>query len=651
MSQTDTPSRALPRIKPLAPFVADQIAAGEVVERPSSIVKELVENSLDAGATQIDVRAEAGGVDLIWVQDNGHGLAPDDLALALQRHATSKIREAADLASIGSLGFRGEALASVASVARVRLASAIARDTATDDSERPAAARKAAPGAVIEVHGGEIIERGVIAHTVGTTVEVRDLFFNTPARRKFLKTERTEMNQIDQVIRRISLAHMDVAFSLRQATSNAAGAKEMNLTAADPQTRLAQVLSAEFVSHVVEVDVSRDGLRLHGWVAQPQHHRRQADQQYFYVNGRAIRDKLVGHAVRQAYRDVMFHGRHPVFVLFLELDPAGVDVNVHPTKHEVRFREARTVHNFIYSALHRALSDVRPIATPNAMAASTSTHAAEASSALPPTLPQQLPLGATRNTETGSTSHGAQGAPSFAALAHDASLSRNETADEYQVAEAGSASTLAPEQLAPGQVGTTPPLGYAIGQLQGIYILSANEAGLVIVDMHAAHERVLYEKLKAQLDGVGIPRQRLLVPETLDVSVAEAQAVEDMGEAIAESGLVVDRVGEQAVCIREVPVLLSTAAKRNLRAMLLDLLGELLTYGSSEEVQRQQMTLLGTMACHASVRANRSLGLNEMNALLRDMERTENAGLCNHGRPTYFQRSMGELDKLFYRGQ
>ena len=591
--------RNLPRVKRLSSFVADQIAAGEVVERPASVVKELLENSIDARARHIEVRTSGGGVDLIWVRDDGHGMAAEDLPLALQRHATSKIDSADDLLGVASLGFRGEALASVASVARVRITSRTA---------------DAATGTALEVHGGEQIEYGPAAHNVGTTVEVRDLFFNTPARRKFLKTERTEAAQIDLVVRRLSLAHMDIGFSL-SAGGNGRG---LQLPADRVEQRLGRVLTEAFVRESVLIDERRDGLYLHGWVGLPAHHRRVADQQFFYVNGRAIRDKLVGHAIRQAYADVMFHGRHPVYVLFLELAPDGVDVNVHPTKHEVRFRDARRVHDFIFGSLNRALRDIRPGAAP----------APAQAPGVPPLPPGQGGLGLQVDSEVRRPQTVAGGMAQLIA----------ETAPDWT--STGSAPAIPAEQV--------PPLGYAVGQLHGVYILAQNAGGLVVVDMHAAHERVTYEKLKQQAAAGEVPRQRLLVPLNLDVSETDANLIEDSAAQLAEVGLVVERSGLGSVAIREVPALLSV---RDLGAMVNDFIAELAEFGSSDELQRRQHQLLATMACHGSVRANRQLSVAEMNALLREMEVTENAGLCNHGRPTYFSYSLDQLDRLFYRGQ
>ena len=604
---------SLPRVRRLERAVADQIAAGEVVERPASIVKELLENSLDAGASQIEVRIEGAGVDLVWVRDNGHGIAPEDLPLALERHATSKIASAMDLLDVGTLGFRGEALASVASVARVRLSSAL---------------HDAKTGHQVEIHGGTEVANTPCAHNPGTTVEVRDLFYNTPARRKFLKTERTELARIEQVVRRLSLAHVDVGFVLQHG-SGAQRQVRLQLPQGQLDDRLAQVLSPAFVEQSIAIDQQRDdpefGLyRLHGWVGLPSHNRRQTDQQYFFVNGRAISDKVVGHAVRQAYRDVMFHGRHAVFALFLDLPEEGVDVNVHPTKHEVRFRETRQVHDFIFGALHRALRDIRPGDVAHAV----------------PELPTDNPPAAGFALETPSVR---QSSMRFAA-ASPAAASGGPSP--------GLLAAFAEQQPAWAEVAEPaaeiPPLGYAIGQLHGVYVLAQNAEGLIIVDMHAAHERITYEKLKAQAQDRSIPRQTLLVPLALDVATADAELVEAMSAELAQVGIVIDRSGPQAITVREIPALI---APRQAEGLVQDLLSDLASFGTSEELKRREFDLLASMACHGSVRANRKLSLLEMNALLREMENTENGGLCNHGRPTYFSYDMQALDKLFYRGQ
>ena len=583
------------RIHTLDQLVADQIAAGEVVERPASVVKELVENSLDAGAAMIRVNTEQGGVKRVVVQDDGAGLHADDLYLALSRHATSKIHNADDLAGIHSLGFRGEALASMASVARVRICS------------RAGAAQH---GAQLAVDGGREVASGPQAHPPGTTVEVSDLFFNTPARRKFLKTERTEQGHIDQVLRRISLSRFDVGFELRQGRA----AKPLVLPAGDPERRLERVLGRSFVEQSVAVDEMREQFRLWGWVGLPTHSRSQADQQYFFVNGRVVRDKLVAHAIRQAYRDVLFHGRHPVFVLYLEVPAEAVDVNVHPTKHEVRFRDARGVHDFIFATLNRALRDVRPdaqLARPAAVAVG-----------------QNWGQGGLGLAPASGANWAPSGTPSLAQAFAET--------DPIAVAEATGAS----EDM--------PPLGYALAQLQGVYVLAQNAQGLVVVDMHAAHERITYEKLKEQCAQQDVAQQRLLVPVSVAVSEREADLCESMAELIGAMGVVVDRAGPGTLMVRALPALLHSD---NAERLLRDVLADLVEYGSSDRVREHQEQLLATMACHGSVRAHRSLTIAEMNALLREMEQTENAGQCNHGRPTYLVQSMADLDRLFLRGQ
>ena len=633
------------RVKRLSSFVADQIAAGEVVERPASIVKELLENSLDAGATNVEVRSEAGGVGLIWVRDNGSGIHGEDLPLALERHATSKIIDADDLIGISSLGFRGEALASLALVARVKLSSS----TNADDG-----------GWHLESHGGDEISTGPIAHNQGTTVEVFDLFYNTPARRKFLKAERTEAHQIDLVLRRMSLAHMDVGFTLqqtREAGTAGKATRPLVLAAGNTEDRLGRVLSADFVEQSVFIDESNHDYRIYGWVGLPSHNRRQMDQQYFYVNGRAVRDKLVGHAIRQAYSDVMFHGRHAVYVIFLELPQELVDVNVHPTKHEVRFRDARQVHDFIFSSLNRALRSLRP-GTPH------SNDGAE------PGLPQGSVAAqhtqwvdnpSPRQQQEMGLPHARTGNGSYRPQTYSGSLSRSGgrsigpdgglvqlvAGENPQWLQSGLENGGAGNSTAQEQPGA-PPLGYAVAQIHGIYVLAQNADGLVVVDMHAAHERIVYEKMKREAARDGIARQRLLVPLTVGVSESDADLVEDFSERLAESGLLVERMGRDSVVVREVPLLLG---KADVGQLLKDLIAEMAEFGTSEEINRTQLDILATLACRGSLRAHRQLTLPEMNGLLREMEQTENAGLCNHGRPTFLLRSLHELDKLFLRGQ
>ncbi|MEM6707384.1 MAG: DNA mismatch repair endonuclease MutL [Pseudomonadota bacterium] len=622
----------MPTIARLSPQLANQIAAGEVVERPSSIVKELLENAIDAGASRIVVQVRGGGVALIRVVDDGCGIAADELALAVARHATSKITRPQDLDAIASLGFRGEALASVGSVARLSLTSRVA---------------SAEQGAAIDVEGGTSSGPRPAAHPVGTTVEVRDLFFNTPARRKFLKTERTELARIDQIVRKLSLAHPDVAFEL-----NAEGRKPLALPARDVDVRLGRVLAPDFVSQALVIDeqarprTDRSGnddrdtrMRLSGWVARATYSRAQPDQQYFFVNGRAVNDRLVAHAVRQAYRDVLFHGRHPVFVLFLSLDPAAVDVNVHPTKHEVRFRDARRVHDFIFGSLNRALRDERP--TTGAPDETRDGPAFQGARFVAP--PTELP-GTAARPRNGSLAlldgvervFAGDSSPSWLGAASRANTGEGHDPALGQVAEGTNAPT------------DVPPLGYALAQLHGVYVLSQTARGLILVDMHAAHERVVYEQLKRQFHGQALAQQRLLVPINFTVSDSEADVLERYGPELPSLGLDLSLLSPTTARLHAVPVLL---ARGNGERLARDLLADLGTFGISDRVQARADALLATMACHGSVRANRQLTLAEMNALLRAMEQTPSAGQCNHGRPTYVEWSLDALDAAFLRGQ
>jgi DNA mismatch repair protein MutL len=611
------------KIKLLSPRLANQIAAGEVVERPASVIKELVENSLDAGASRIDVDVEAGGVKLMRVRDNGGGIEQEDMPLALSRHATSKIYALEDLEAVASLGFRGEALASISSVSRL----AILSNT-----------REQGAGWKAQTEGREMaVEVEPAPHPRGATVEVRDLFFNTPARRKFLRTEKTEFGHLEEVIKRQSLSRFDVGFHLRHNGKIIHSLKDCS-SLLEKERRVASVCGPAFMENAVHIETEVSGLKLWGWVALPTFSRSQADLQHFFVNGRVIRDKLVTHAVRQAYRDVLFHGRHPAYVLYLDVDPATVDVNVHPTKHEVRFRDGRTVHDFLFRSLHRALADVRP------------------DDQLAPTVmsqPQAAVSGLAVGEFAGQQAMG---------LRQDGRPAQQEVREQlagyeslYQNRPAASPdrgsllmAAAAPVSLNEMDSEDVPPLGYAIAQLKGIYILAENTHGLVLVDMHAAHERITYERMKTAFAGEGIKAQPMLVPESIAVSQREADCAEQRHEVFARLGLLIERAGPESLVVRQVPIALADA---NVEQLVRDVLADLLEQGRSDRLEAFIHELLATMACHGSVRANRKLTLPEMNALLRDMEDTERSGQCNHGRPTWTQLSLDELDKLFLRGQ
>ncbi len=604
-------------IQLLSPQLANQIAAGEVVERPASVVKELLENSLDAGATTISLEVEQGGVRLIRLRDNGAGIHKDELPLALSRHATSKITALEDLEAVMSLGFRGEALASISSVSRLTLTSRKA--------DQPEAWS-------VAVEGREMEPRLTpAAHPQGTSVEVRDLFFNTPARRKFLKTEKTEFGHLEEVVRRLALSRFDVSFSLTHNSKTLYQLKPAK-SEIEQERRLSQLLGSAFIEHALVVDMQAEasGLRLYGWITQPTHSRSQADQQYFFVNGRIIKDKVVSHAVRQAYQDVLYNGRHPAFVLYLELDPAWVDVNVHPTKHEVRFRESRLVHDFIYRSLHRAIAqmtpesllDTRAPAPVQALNAS-GQHFEQNRFHLPPQT----------------------NAPSASAV-----TAQIQGYGQLYPKQPASSSTITPETPGIAEVAEdgTPPLGFALAQLHGVYILAQSAQGLILVDMHAAHERIVYERMKQALSEDRLRSQPLLVPVSLTVSQREAETAESHHGLFERLGFSLQRLSDETLVIREVPVYLS---KSDVSQLVRDVLADLYEIGGSQRIENHINELLGTMACHGAVRANRQLTITEMNVLLRDMEQTERSGQCNHGRPTWVSLTLSELDKLFLRGQ
>lgn len=601
------------KIHALPSLLVNQIAAGEVVERPASVIKELVENSLDANASQVDVEVIQGGVKRIRITDNGFGIDKEDLPLALSRHATSKLSSLEDLERIASMGFRGEALPSIASVSRLQMTSS------TNDAEH-----------AWMIEGSDNMVKPA-AHPVGTTLEVHDLFFNTPARRKFLKTEKTEFSHIEQAIKRLALARFEIGFSLKHNGREIFSVKPAT-SIEQMQARLNALLGQAFVENSLFFEHEAAGLKMWGWVALPTFSRSQADMQHFYVNKRMVRDKLVTHAIRQAYADVLYHGRQPAYVLYLELNPALVDVNVHPTKHEVRFREGRLVHDFIFRTLHQVLAkpqdqmvdaaqtgvlrETEPVQNPN-------------QNFTPPQIQEAMRL----------------------AMPYANTSSVAETASRYNASYNAQRPTETGEKT--DQASTfnddhIPPLGFAQAQLHGVFILSQNANGLVIVDMHAAHERITYERLKQAIDGDGIHSQPLLLPVTLNISQREAEVCEEQSELLEKLGLEVDRLGEQSVVIRSVPVLLQRSSAEQL---VQDLLADLVMYGTSRRIEESINTVLATMACHGSVRANRKLTIEEMNALLRDIESTERSGQCNHGRPTWIQLDMNQLDKLFMRGQ
>ena len=601
----------MPSIKILSPQLANQIAAGEVVERPSSVLKELCENSLDSGARNIDIEIEQGGIKLIKVRDDGSGISRADLPLALSRHATSKIGDLKDLESVCSLGFRGEALASIASVSRLTLTS----NACSDSGWR----------AVCE--GRDMsVELQPAPHPNGTSVEVRDLFFNTPARRKFLKTENTEYKRIENSLKQLALSHMDVAFSVKHNQRTQFNLRPA-VTQVEQEKRVADICGPAFMEQALFINNDRSHIRIWGWIGLPIFSRSQSDLQYFYVNGRSVRDKVVSHAVRQAYHDVLYHGRHPAYVLFLEILPSDVDVNVHPTKHEVRFRDSGSVHSFVSSTLGKSLSSDRP-----------DNHLKD------------------NKAQLGDQTEGMP--------FNEKDISQNvlplaqkhpELSKHWQRVEArvdklpiSAYQSLYSSDFPSQEDHEIPPFGYAIAQLKGIFILAENTQGLIIVDMHAAHERITYERMKAAYDDQGLVSQPLLVPENIAVSQREADLIDTNKAVFSQLGFSIDRGGSENIIIRETPAILKGS---EVERLVRDVLADLIEHGNSERIRDHINQTLSTMACHGSVRANRKLTLPEMNALLRDMEITERSGQCNHGRPTWSQLTLDELDKLFLRGR
>ncbi|MCK6369907.1 MAG: DNA mismatch repair endonuclease MutL [Gammaproteobacteria bacterium] len=583
-------------IRELPPHLVNQIAAGEVVERPASVVKELVENSLDAGARRIDIEIEAGGTRLVRVRDDGIGIERQELALALARHATSKIESLDDLARIASLGFRGEALPSIASVSRLRLTSRTAHSGGAWS---------------IASDGGELEPVAPAAHPVGTTLEIRDIFFNTPARRRFLRSERTEFQHLQGVVERLALSRFSTAFRFahnRRTIFDLAAAASRE----EQEQRVASIAGEEFIAQALYVEREAPGLRLCGWIARPTFSRSQADMQHFFLNGRAIRDRLLANAVRLAYQDVLYHGRFPAYLLYLDIDPAAVDVNAHPAKQEVRFREPGGVHDAIRRAVESALQATRPGAVGDAAAPVEARPAPEAAWRLA----EMFPVSAGNVRE---------------ALAGYEALHGAQPAGDGFVAGSGQY-----------------PLGHALAQLHGVFILAQNSEGLVIVDAHAAHERVIYERMKQQVRAGGVAAQPLLLPQSVRLGEAQAGLAEEIAPTLAQVGLVVDRVGADSIVVRAVPAALEGG---DVAQLVRDILADVVEHGSSRRVEQLVDVVLASAACHAAVRARRSLTVAEMDALLRAMEATDKADQCSHGRPTWAQLSLQQLDGLFLRGR
>jgi DNA mismatch repair protein MutL len=597
------------RIYALPTQLVNQIAAGEVVERPASIVKELLENCFDAGASEIRIDIEQGGIKLIRVRDDGCGIDKEDLALALSRHATSKIATLKDLEQVSSMGFRGEALPSMSSVSRLNLISR------TTDSECAWS---------VKADGSEAdLDPQPDPHPEGTTVEIRDLFYNTPARRKFLKTEKTEFSHIETLVKRMALSRFDTHFVFNHNQREVFNLRPA-ITLVEQEQRIAKIFGSAFIENAVRIDFESSGLTLSGWVGLPTFSRSQQDMQYFYVNGRLIRDKLVSHAVRQAYQDVLFHGRHSVFVLYLQLDPSLVDVNAHPAKLEVRFRDGRLVHDFLFKALHRCLADIRPddLVDRDDAVSVMAKSVSENSTTVPST--KQFSYAAPEHRQTSLPLTVEEEIQNYAKL-YPSPATRTSSKEEGDF-----------------------PLGFAIAHLHDVFILSETATGVILVDAHAAHERVTYERLKQQYHENEIPCQPLLLPITVRVSEAEAELAEQLEDFFKSLGFELNRTGLESIVVRSTSAIL---ANTDIKVLIKDVLADTVQHGASQRIQDKSNEILATMACHGSVRANRHLTIEEMNALLRDIETTERSGQCNHGRPTWIELSIQDLDKFFLRGQ
>jgi DNA mismatch repair protein MutL len=630
-------------IQLLSDALISQIAAGEVIERPASVVKELVENALDARASRIELELERGGCGLVRVRDDGIGIQPGEIALALARHATSKIASLDDLESVATLGFRGEALPSIASVSRLSLVS------------RPAASAHAWS---VEARDGVLAAPVPASHPIGTSVEVRDLFFNVPARRKFLRTEATEYQHIVRMLERLALSRFDVAFTLAHNGKTVWSLAAAN-SAPERLARVAKICGEDFAGHVIELKHDTESLRLSGWLALPTFSRSQSDLQFAFLNGRFVRDKLFAGAVRLAYQDVLFHGRFPAYLLYLELDPTAVDVNAHPQKLEVRFRDSRRIHDFVFRTLERVLSDTRPNAESAGSAPLDWLTGSARFDRVPPPNQARFVLPEGRPPRSGEDAYRSlvertdlglgigEGQPGPSEHFHGPMPDGSGSVGNTQSAEAAhSHGDLHPRGDGQSRSDAA-PLGYAIAQLHGVYILAQTADGIVLVDMHAAHERVMYERMKKLLAGQ-TAQQQLLMPEILHVSPAQAEAAEAHAGEFAALGFGVTRLAPDQLALRAIPSLL---VGRDPAGTVRDVLSDLLEQGHSRRVEESINHLLATMACHAAVRAQRNLSLPEMNALLREMEGTERADQCNHGRPTWVRLSISDLDRLFLRGR
>ena len=594
----------MPSIQLLPDLLINQIAAGEVIERPASALKELLENSLDAGATDIAVTLENGGIKLLRVRDNGGGIDPVQLPLALMRHATSKITSLDDLQRVASMGFRGEALASMAAVAQVTLTSR------TLD---------AIHAWKIDAMDGTQSDTVPAAHAHGTSIEMRELYFNTPARRKFLKSENTEYAWCEETFKRIALSRPDVAFSLQHN-----GRTAWQLPKHDLAQRITAILGAEFGHHAVVVERQIANLHLYGIAALPAYSRSTRDEQYFFINGRFVRDKVLMHAVRQAYQDILHHQRHPAFVLFLEMPPELVDVNVHPAKSEVRFRESQGIHQFVFHALQDALS-----ATMKRSSTSDEATYSEAEETRAPYFAEQqrIPFSAAQQQST------------YRVWESQSQALGIKGDDLHGSTQSSIHNPQSPQEH---------PLGFALGQLSGIYILAQNQQGLIVVDMHAAHERIVYERLKTAFDAQQMPTQPLLIPVSFAADTLDVATVEDEQDALLRLGFDIAPLSPTTLAVRSMPAMLKQSKAE---AAAKEVLHELRDFGASRALTERRNELLATLACHSAVRANQQLSLPEMNAILREMEQTERADQCNHGRPTWFQITVDELDAMFMRGK